>query len=258
MMPLRQMLLDVLQQIIARKRQQRVFDLFNPPTDNPSTDKPVPSEPVCFESAPPEVMAAVRKISDEATAMSERARWITHRPGNVLCVGREGWCESIVADHLSAFSSAVASGVFTQVAYDKASKDLREAIKLYNASCPKSEVEWFRWEEHGQDKLRFAFWQFQAAYQSSVRIGLFVSCLRTEDLEAILDSPERAALKEYYVDSTFIIWKQLRSGRIGIDRLAELSRAQRYITTAYELTGESSAFTGAQTLSPGEAGGKHA
>jgi len=107
-----------------------------------------------------EVMSVCRIISDRATSMMEKARWSGERAGNQIMVGRRGIAEGIVADYLSALSSAVAKGDDVEAAYQRASEGLRNAIKRFNAG-----VEWQvqRNAEDGQNTLRSAFWQLSDA-----------------------------------------------------------------------------------------------
>lgn len=100
--------------------------------------------------------------------MMEKARWSGQRMGDQILAGRRGIAEGIVANHLSALSSAVAKGEAPEAAYQRASDDLRAAIARFNA-----QIEWQvrRDLECGQDTLRFAFWQLLDAWKREQKIS---------------------------------------------------------------------------------------
>lgn len=109
------------------------------------------------------LMEVCRQISDQATAMSEKARWSGKHTGDQIMVGQRGVAENIVANHLSALSSAVAKGEHPETAFMRIATELREAIKRWN-----SHQEWQvqRDKECGQDALRYAFCRLLSVYQN--------------------------------------------------------------------------------------------
>lgn len=109
------------------------------------------------------LLAACRKVSDEAASMADAYQQMHTRPANQVPAGYRDLEDMWVAEKMHAMSAWVAGGASPNAAYERVREDYTGIVKRFN-----QRVDWTVQKSPGPglDRLRAAFWRLRDAWSN--------------------------------------------------------------------------------------------